>query len=306
MSGNGALDGKVVIVTGAGRGIGREIALLAAAEGGRVVVNDLGGGGDGSGASQEPAQQVVDEIKAKGGEAIANFDSVAEPATANNIIKTALDKFGRLDGVVNNAGILRDSIFHKMSVADFEIVIKVHLMGSFYMSHAAARLFREQNSGSFVHFTSTSGLVGNFGQANYAAAKLGIVGLSKSIALDMQRFNVRSNCVSPFAWSRLIGEIPTNTEAEKKRVDRMKAMGPEKIAPLSVFLLGDGAKDVTGQIFSVRMNEIFLMSQSRPIRSIHRSEGWTCDSLRDHGIPALKSSFYPLDRSADIFSWDPI
>ncbi|MBP7669876.1 SDR family NAD(P)-dependent oxidoreductase [Ferrovibrio sp. MS7] len=306
MSGNGALDGKVVIVTGAGRGIGREIALLAAAEGGRVVVNDLGGGGDGSGASQEPAQQVVDEIKAKGGEAIANFDSVAEPATANNIIKTALDKYGRLDGVVNNAGILRDSIFHKMSVADFEIVIKVHLMGSFYMSHAAARLFREQNSGSFVHFTSTSGLVGNFGQANYAAAKLGIVGLSKSIALDMQRFNVRSNCVSPFAWSRLIGEIPTNTEAEKKRVDRMKAMGPEKIAPLSVFLLGDGAKDVTGQIFSVRMNEIFLMSQSRPIRSIHRSEGWTCDSLRDHGIPALKSSFYPLDRSADIFSWDPI
>jgi len=306
MSGNGALDGKVVIVTGAGRGIGREIALLAAAEGGRVVVNDLGGGGDGSGASKEPAQQVVDEIKAKGGEAIANFDSVAEPATANNIIKTALDKYGRLDGVVNNAGILRDSIFHKMSVADFEIVIKVHLMGSFYMSHAAARLFREQNSGSFVHFTSTSGLVGNFGQANYAAAKLGIVGLSKSIALDMQRFNVRSNCVSPFAWSRLIGEIPTNTEAEKKRVDRMKAMGPEKIAPLSVFLLGDGAKDVTGQIFSVRMNEIFLMSQSRPIRSIHRSEGWTCDSLRDHGIPALKSSFYPLDRSADIFSWDPI
>ncbi|WP_428248725.1 SDR family NAD(P)-dependent oxidoreductase [Ferrovibrio sp.] len=306
MSGNGALDGKVVIVTGAGRGIGREIALLAAAEGGRVVVNDLGGGGDGSGASQEPAQEVVDLIKSKGGEAIANFDSVAEPATANNIIKSALDKYGRLDGVVNNAGILRDSIFHKMSVADFEIVIKVHLMGSFYMSHAAARLFREQNSGSFVHFTSTSGLVGNFGQANYAAAKLGIVGLSKSIALDMQRFNVRSNCVSPFAWSRLIGEIPTNTEAEKLRVARMKAMGPEKIAPLSVYLLGDAAKDVTGQIFAVRMNEIFLMGQSRPVRSVHRAEGWTCQSLAEHGMPALKGSFYALERSADVFSWDPI
>ncbi len=306
MSGNGALDGKVVIVTGAGRGIGREIALLAAAEGGRVVVNDLGGGGDGSGASQEPAQEVVDLIKSKGGEAIANFDSVAEPATANNIIKSALDKYGRLDGVVNNAGILRDSIFHKMSVADFEIVIKVHLMGSFYMSHAAARLFREQNSGSFVHFTSTSGLVGNFGQANYAAAKLGIVGLSKSIALDMQRFNVRSNCVSPFAWSRLIGEIPTNTEAEKLRVARMKAMGPEKIAPLSVYLLGDAAKDVTGQIFAVRMNEIFLMGQSRPVRSVHRAEGWTCESLAEHGMPALKGSFYALERSADVFSWDPI
>lgn len=306
MSGNGALDGKVVIVTGAGRGIGREIALLAAAEGGRVVVNDLGGANDGSGASSEPAQEVVDLIKSKGGEAIANFDSVAEPATANNIIKSALDKYGRLDGVVNNAGILRDSIFHKMSVADFEIVIKVHLMGSFYMSHAAARLFREQNSGSFVHFTSTSGLVGNFGQANYAAAKLGIVGLSKSIALDMQRFNVRSNCVSPFAWSRLIGEIPTNTEAEKLRVARMKAMGPEKIAPLSVYLLGDAAKDVTGQIFAVRMNEIFLMGQSRPVRSVHRAEGWTCQSLAEHGMPALKGSFYALERSADVFSWDPI
>jgi len=306
MASGKALDGKVVIVTGAGRGIGREIALLAAAEGGRVVVNDLGGGGDGSGSSSEPAQEVVDIIKSKGGEAVANFDSVAEPGPANNIVKTALDSFGRVDGVVNNAGILRDSIFHKMSVADFETVIKVHLLGSFYVAHAAARLFREQNSGSFVHFTSTSGLVGNFGQANYAAAKLGVVGLSKSIALDMQRFNVRSNCVSPFAWSRLIGEIPTNTEAEKLRVARMKAMGPEKIAPLSVYLLGDAAKDVTGQIFAVRMNEIFLMSQSRPVRSIHRAEGWTCESLAEHGMPALKTSFYPLDRSADIFSWDPI
>src|SRR5205085_2048616 len=162
-----------------------------------------------------------------------------------------------------------------------------------YVAHAAARLFREQESGSFVHFTSTSGLVGNFGQANYAAAKLGIVGLSKSIALDMQRFNVRSNCVSPFAWSRLIGTIPTQTEAEKARVERIKAMGPEKIAPIAVFLLGDAAKDVTGQILAVRMNEIFLMGQSRPMRSIHRSEGWSCASIASHGMPALKAAFYP-------------
>ncbi|HML08585.1 MAG TPA: SDR family oxidoreductase [Xanthobacteraceae bacterium] len=306
MTDGAALDGKAVIVTGAGRGIGREIALLAAAEGAKVVVNDLGGAADGTGESAGPAEEVAALIRQRGGTAVPNFDSVAEPAAAANIVKTALDHFGRLDGVVNNAGILRDAIFHKMSVADFELVIKVHLLGSFYVSHAAARLFRDQNSGAFVHFTSTSGLVGNFGQANYAAAKLGIVGLSKSIALDMARFNVRSNCVSPFAWSRLIGTIPTDTEEEKARVARIQAMGPEKIAPLSVFLLGDEARDVTGQIFAVRMNEIFLMSQSRPVRSVHRAGGWTCRSIAEHGMPALKASFYPLDRSADVFCWDAI
>jgi len=301
-----ALDGKVIIVTGAGRGIGREIALLAAREGAKVVVNDPGVASDGSGTDAAPAEQVVEEIKKEGGTAVANFETVAEAIPASKIVKQAVDTYGKLDGVVNNAGILRDAIFHRMSIDAFEQVIKVHLMGTFYVSHAAARLFREQESGSFVHFTSTSGLIGNFGQANYAAAKLGIVGLSKSIALDMQRFNVRSNCVSPFAWSRLIGTIPTETEDEKARVARMQQMGPEKIAPLSVYLLGDAAKEVSGQIFAVRMNEIFLMGQSRPIRSVHRDGGWTCESLAEHGMPALKGSFYKLDRSADIFNWDPV
>jgi len=301
-----SLQDKVVIVTGAGRGIGREIALLCASEGAKVVVNDPGVASDGSGTSAAPAEEVVEEIRKHGGTAVANFESVSEAIPASKIVKAATDHFGRLDGVVNNAGILRDMIFHKMSIEAFEAVIKVHLMGSFYVAHSAARLFREQESGSFVHFTSTSGLIGNFGQANYAAAKLGIVGLSKSIALDMGRFNVRSNCVSPFAWSRMIGTIPAETEAEKERVERMKRMGPEKIAPVVAYLLSDASKDVTGQIFAVRMNEIFLMGQSRPIRSIHRDGGWTCDSLASHAMPALKSSFYPLDRSADIFSWDPV
>ena len=306
MSDSKMLADKVIVVTGAGRGIGRAIALLAASEGAKVVVNDPGVAADGSGTDAAPAEQVVEEIRKAGGTAVANFDSVAEALAAANIVKTATDTYGRLDGVVNNAGILRDAIFHRMSVDAFEQVIKVHLMGSFYVSHAAARLFKEQESGSFVHFTSTSGLIGNFGQANYAAAKLGIVGLSKSIALDMSSFHVRSNCISPFAWSRLIGTIPTETPEEKARVERMQQMGPEKIAALAVYLLGDAARDVTGQIFAVRMNEIFLMGQSRPLRSIHRGEGWTPQTIAEHGMPALKSSFYKLDRSADIFSWDAV
>lgn len=301
-----SLQDKVIIVTGAGRGIGRAIAMLCASEGAKVVVNDPGVAADGSGTDAAPAEQVVEEIRKAGGTAVANFDSVAEALAAANIVKTATDTYGRLDGVVNNAGILRDAIFHRMSVDAFEQVIKVHLMGSFYVSHAAARLFKEQASGSFVHFTSTSGLIGNFGQANYAAAKLGIVGLSKSIALDMNRFHVRSNCISPFAWSRLIGTIPTETPEEKARVARMQQMGPEKIAALAAYLLGDAANDVTGQIFAVRMNEIFLMGQSRPLRSIHRGEGWTPQTIAEHGMPALKSSFYKLDRSADIFNWDAV
>ncbi len=306
MAGSWCLDGKVVLVTGAGRGIGREIALLAAAEGAKVVVNDLGGSAEGEGADQGPAREVAAAIVEAGGDAVANTDSVSDPKGADGIIRTALDAFGRIDGVVNNAGILRDRIFHKMSVADWQAVIEVHLMGSFYVAKAAALHFRAQMSGSYVHFTSTSGLIGNVGQANYAAAKMGIVGLSKSIALDMARFNVRSNCISPFAWSRLIGTIPTGTPEEQARVERIKSMGAEKIAPLAVFLASDLAKDVTGQIFAVRKNEIFLMSQPRPIRSVHRSEGWTAAALAERMLPALKPSFYPLDRSADVFSWDPI
>ena len=169
----------------------------------------------------------------------------------------------------------------------------MHLKGSFNVARAAAAHFREREAGAFVHMTSTSGLVGNFGQANYAAAKLGIVGLSKSIALDMARFHVRSNCVSPFAWSRLIGTIPIADEVQAARVEKLKGMTPAKIAPVAVFLLSDAAAQVTGQIFAVRNNEIFLMGQSRPLRSVQRSDGWTPETVAEHAHPALAAHYFP-------------
>jgi len=298
--------GKVAVVTGAGRGIGRGIALAMAQEGARVVVCDIGASLDGAGNDAGPAQAVVGEIKKTGGEAIASTLSISEPGNAEKIIQSGLDAFGRVDILVNNAGILRDRIFHRMSWSDWSDVINVHLNGSFAMSRACAAHFREQNSGSFVHMTSTSGLVGNFGQANYMAAKMGIVGLSRGIALDMERFTVRSNCIAPFAWTRMIDSIPAETEEEKARVARLREMTPEKIAPLVVYLGSDRADGITGQIFSVRNNEIYLFNQNRPIRTLHRSDGWTPERLAEQLKGAFAASFTPLDRSGDVFSWDPV
>ncbi|WP_137180416.1 SDR family NAD(P)-dependent oxidoreductase [Roseomonas sp. AR75] len=301
------LAGKVAVVTGAGGGIGREIALAMALAGAEVVVNDIGASLTGQGAtSATPGEQTVQIIAQRGGKAVLNTESVASWDSAQKIVQAALDSFGRIDIVVNNAGILRDTIFHKMSVEDWRAVIDVHLNGSFYVSRAAAEHFRKQGSGAYVHMTSTSGLIGNFGQANYAAAKLGIVALSKSIALDMQRFGVRSNCIAPFAWSRMTSSIPAETEAEKARVARLQQMTPDKNAPLAVYLASDAAKDVNGQIFAARMNEIFVFSQPRPVRSTHCGEGWTPEAIAETAMPALRSAFVPLDRSGDVFSWDPV
>ena len=302
----GIMDGKVVVVTGAGRGVGRGVALDLARAGVAVVVNDLGVSLAGQGDETPVAEQVAREIRDFGGRAVANGDSVASWEGADRIVEAALDSFGRIDGVVNNAGNLRDSLFHKMTEEEFDAVIAVHLKGSFNVSRAAAPPFKTQNSGAYVHMTSTSGLIGNFGQANYSAAKLGIVGLSKSIALDMQRFGVRSNAVAPFAWTRMIDSIPTNTPEQQKRVEGLKQLVPEKIAPFATALLSDAGAGVTGQIFGVRNNEIYLFSQPRPIRTAHKSDGWTPETIAERVFPMFANDFYPLVRSGEVFTWDPV
>jgi len=303
---SGMLTGKVAVITGSGGGIGREIALAMGAAGAKVVVNDIGAALSGEGLTGAPAQNVADEIKAAGGIAVPNTDSVATRESANGIIETAVEHFGRIDIVVNNAGNLRDRVFHKMSDEEWSQVIDVHLNGTFFVSRAAANHFREQESGTFVHMTSTSGLIGNFGQANYSAAKLGIAALSKSIALDMNRYNVRSNCIAPFAWSRMTSSIPANTDEEKARVLKLQKMEAGKVAPMAVFLASDNAKEVNGQIFAVRANEIMLFSQPRPVRSVHMSTGWTPEAIAEIAAPAMKHHFMALERSPDAIDWDPI
>lgn len=299
------LSGKVVLVTGAGRGVGAEIAKLAAKEGAKVVVNDLGGSEGGEGSDLGPAQQVVEQIKEAGGTAISNGANVASWAGASELVAAAIREFGDLDAVVNNAGVLRDTMFHRMLEADFDAVVAINLKGSFNVARAAAPHFKDKQKGSFVHMTSTSGLIGNFGQVNYGAAKMGVAGLSKCIALDMAKFGVRSNCIAPFAWTRLVGTIPNNPE-NAARIEVAKKMTPDKIAPFAVALCSDASKDVSGQIFGVRRNEIFLFSQPRPIRSVHTAEGWTPESCIETALPALRGSFYKLDRSSDVFTWDPV
>ncbi|MGH1369609.1 MAG: SDR family oxidoreductase [Maritimibacter sp.] len=303
----GIMEGKVVLVTGAGRGVGRGVALEMAREGAKVVVNDLGVSLFGEATDEaSPAEQVVAEIRAMGGEAVANGDSVADWDGAQRMVETALDTFGRIDAVVNNAGNLRDVLFHKMTEEDFDAVIGVHLKGSFNVSRAAAPHFKTQASGAFVHMASTSGLIGNMGQVNYGAAKLGMVAMSKCIAIDMERFNVRSNAVAPFAWTRMVSSIPDQTPEQKKRVEGLKKLVPEKVAALTVALCSDQAAHVTGQVFGSRNNEIYLFSQPRPLRTAHTSDGWTPEAICERVFPQFENDFYPLHKSGDVFTWDPV
>ena len=301
------LEGKVVAITGAGRGIGREVALLCAREGASIIVNDPGVGQGGESGDAGPAETTAADIREMGGKAFANLANVADPKAAASIIEDAVQRFGRIDAVVNNAGILRDTIWHKMSHEDWTSVIEVNLTGPFNVSKAATPYFREQQSGSFIHFTSTSGLIGNLGQANYSAAKLGLVALSQSIALDMARVGVRSNCIAPFAWSRMTASIPSETPEQKLRVERMKTMSADKIAPLVAFLASDAAKDVNNQVFGVRKNEIMLFSKPRPVRSMVKLEGWTAEAIAEELIPAFRPAFARADEvSAHVFPYDPV
>lgn len=304
----GVLDGKTVLVTGGGNGIGKETALLAAREGANVLVNDLGGSLTGDDAGGEgPAEAVANEIIAAGGKAAFNSESVTDMAAVKDMVTQALDTFGSLDSVINPAGILRDGMFHKMSEEDWKAVIDVHLHGTFNVTRASIEYFREREAGNYVLFTSTSGLIGNIGQANYAAAKLGIMGLSRIIAMEGVRKNVRSNIIAPFAWTRMIASIPVKDEAGAQRVERMKnGMRADQVAQLAVALCADKAANTSGQIFSVRGNEVVLFDQPRPVKSMTMSQGWTPEKLLDIALPGMEADMFDLGATTSVFPYPPL
>ncbi len=241
----GLLEGKVAIVTGAGGGIGRATALALALEGARVLVNDLGGSRDGTGQGHEAADAVVAEIRAAGGEAQPNYESVCHEASAEQIVQAALDHFGRLDVLINNAGILQDKTLLKLSLEAWQSVLDVHLTGSFLCLRAAAARMKDQgHGGSIVNTSSVSGLVGNFGQANYSAAKAGIYGLTRTASIELQRYGIRVNAVAPLAKTRMTAELPLFEKIGD-------SLSPEHVAPLHVYLASDLSRDVTGVTLSV-------------------------------------------------------
>jgi len=284
------LEGKVAVITGAGRGIGRAEALALAAEGVKVVVNDLGSAGDGSGTSSSPADEVVAEIKKLGGDAVANYDSVATPESGENIIKTAIDKFGRLDILVNNAGILRDRMIFNMSEEEWDPVIKVHLYGTFHCTKPACTIFRQQRSGRIINTSSGAGL-GNMGQANYSAAKEGIIGFTRTVARDMGKYGVTCNAIRPIAGTRLTLSPELKAAWEKAKAGGLPMAGgetlellsrstPEMVAPLVVYLCTDEAANINGYDFAVGGGLIGVYTQPE-VRASILEDGklWTLDEL---------------------------
>lgn len=287
----GMLQGKVAIVTGSGRGIGRAIAIMMAAKGASVVVNDVGASVDGASIEGTPADEVVRTITEAGGKAVPNADSVAEWDSAHRIVQTALDAFGRVDIVVNNAGILRDAMFHKMTPENFDAVVKVHLYGTFLLTRAAITHFMRQKSGCFIHMTSTSGYMGAVGQANYASAKTAMFGLNQAIAQEYKSYNIRSNLISPGAATRMTTSVSTRSAEELAR--REATMRPESVAALATVLASDEASDVNGQLLGARGEDVMLFNQTRPIRFLNKRGGWTPEAIIE-ALPRLQPLFTPV------------
>lgn len=278
------LADKVAVITGAGRGLGRAEALALAAEGAKIVVNDLGGDADGTGASQSPAEEVVQEIKKMGGDAVANYDSVTTPEGGENIIKTAIDKFGKLDILVNNAGVLRDRIIFNMSEEEWDTVMKVHLYGTFHCTKPACVIFRQQRSGRIINTSSAAGL-GNMGQANYSAAKEGIIGFTRTVARDMGKYGVTCNAIRPVAATRLTLSPELKAAWEKSGmqdvIKKVEQAVPEMVAPLVVYLCTEAASDINGYDFAVGGGQLGVYTQPEVKAQIEKPGVWTLDELLD-------------------------
>ena len=292
------LDGKVALVTGAGRGIGREIALLLASEGAKVVVNDLGGNTDGTGTTMI-ADEVAAEIRAGGGEAIGNTDSVAEVAGGQAMVNAAVEQFGGLDILVNNAGILRDKTIFKMEESDWDAVMAVHLKGHYCCSRPFANYIRENNRTGcrIINFSSGSGLIGNFGQANYGAAKAGIAGFSRVLALELAKYACTVNTISPGALTRMTIPLREN-RGEKVDDDQLESGGPQHIAPIVAWLAGEESSGITAEIFHTGRGGIAIMQQPRVIKQFKKTEGvWRLEEL-DAIVPELIAAKQANDAAA--------
>ncbi|MCH9669904.1 MAG: SDR family oxidoreductase [Gammaproteobacteria bacterium] len=295
----GMLEGRVAICTGAGRGVGAEVAKLMAKNGAKVLVNDPGVGGGGEGGDQGPAAQIVDEIKAAGGDAAANYGSVASYEDCLGMVQQAREEFGGAHIIFNPAGILRDRMFHKMSPDDWQAVMDVHLTGHFNITRAAINLFREQEYGRIIMVSSTSGLLGNVGQANYGAAKLGIIGLTRILAMESASKGIRVNAIAPSADTRMTRSVPTpkDPSAAAVREERLARSPADAIAPLCVFLASEGAEYVNGQVFHQRGAELTLYGLPKPVRTVHHTGGWTPELIEQNAMPALKNQFFSIDEA---------
>ena len=282
----GLLDGKVAIVTGAGGGIGRAHALLFASEGAKVVVNDLGGDRAGGGKGAEMADKVVEEIKAAGGDAVANYDSVSTREGADGMLWSALSKFGKVDILVNNAGVLRDKSFLNMSDADWNTVFDVHMKGTWYCSQAIARQLKVQNKGGrIINTTSVSGLMGNFGQANYSAAKAGIYGFTRTLSIELRKANITVNALAPVAFTRLTSDLPMISAIPNAK----DFLAPEHIAPVALFLASDLSADITGTIVGVQGPKVSVYKMIETSGATPKSgERWTAQELKERWSEVAK------------------